>query len=98
MGSGAERSQSHLISYQIEFKDSAAKSPAKLPKKIQRRIQGVITTLATNPLPPAASKLTGRDAYRIRVSDYRIIYSVHQNILTIVVVAVCHRREIYRKD
>ena len=98
MGSGPEGSQSHLISYQIEFKDSAAKSLAKLPKKIQRRIQGVITTLATNPLPPAATKLTGRDAYRIRVSDYRIIYSIHENILTIVVVAVGHHREMYRKD
>jgi len=75
-----------LISYQIEFKDSAAKSLAKLPKKIHRRIQGVIITLATNPLPPASTKLTGRDAYRIRVSDYRIIYSINENILTIVVV------------
>jgi len=64
---------------------------------MQRRIQGVIATLESNPLPPAAFKLTGRDAYRIRVSDYRIIYSIHENILTIVVVAVGHRREIYRK-
>jgi len=86
-----------LISYQIEFKDSAANSLARLPKKMQRRIQGVIATLESNPLPPAALKLTGRDAYRIRVSDYRIIYSIHENILTIVVVAVGHRREIYRK-
>jgi mRNA interferase RelE/StbE len=64
---------------------------------MQRRIQGVIATLESNPLPPAALKLTGRDAYRIRVSDYRIIYSIYENILTIVVVAVGHRREIYRK-
>jgi mRNA interferase RelE/StbE len=63
---------------------------------MQRRIQGVIATLESNPLPPAALKLTGRDAYRIRVSDYRIIYSIYENILTIVVVAVGHRREIYR--
>jgi len=97
MGSSAKGSPTELIRYEIEFKASAAQSLAKLPKKIQRRIQGAITTLETNPLPPAALKLTGRDAYRIRVSDYRIIYSIHENILTIVVVAIGHRREIYRR-
>ena len=64
---------------------------------MQRRIQGVIATLESNPLPPAALKLTGRDAYRIRVSDYRIIYSIHRHVLTIVVVTIGHRREIYEK-
>ena len=95
MGSSPERSPAHLIQYQVVFKESAAKSLSKLPKKIQRRIQGVITTLESNPLPPVALKLTGRDAYRIRVSDYRIIYSIDGNILTVVVVAIGHRREIY---
>jgi len=87
-----------LIAYEIEFKESAAKSLSKLPKKIQLRIQGVITTLETNPLPPASKKLTGRDAYRIRVNDYRIIYAIHENILTVLVIAIGHRREIYRKS
>lgn len=86
-----------MIAYEIEFKESAAKSLSKFSKKIQLRIQGVITTLESNPLPPAAKKLTGRDAYRIRVSDYRIIYVIYENILTVVVVAIGHRREIYRK-
>jgi len=85
-----------LIKYEIEFKPSAQKSFEKLPKKIQKRIQGVISTLETNPLPPVAKKLTGRDAYRIRVSDYRIIYAVDGDVLTIVVVSIGHRREIYR--
>jgi len=61
-------------------------------------LQGVITTLESNPLPPAATKLTGRDAYRIRVNDYRIIYSVHERVLTVIVVAIGHRREIYRDN
>jgi len=85
-----------LIKYEIEFKPSAQKSLEKLPKKIQKRIQGVISTLEINPLPPVAKKLTGRDAYRIRVSDYRIIYSIENNKLLIVVVGIGHRREIYR--
>ena len=85
-----------MIKYEIEFKPSAQKSLEKLPKKIQKRIQGVISTLEINPLPPVAKKLTGRDAYRIRVSDYRIIYSIENNKLLIVVVGIGHRREIYR--
>ena len=43
---------------------------------MQLRIQGAITTLASNPLPPVAKKLVGRDTYRLRVSDYRIVYSI----------------------
>jgi mRNA interferase RelE/StbE len=87
-----------LISYQIEFKESAVKSLAKLPKEIQLRIQGVIATLEANPLPPIAKKLTGRDAYRIRVNDYRIIYAIHEDILTVTVVAIGHRRDVYKKS
>ena len=98
MGTGAKRLESRVISYRIEFKASTAKSLATLPPKIQRRIQGVITTLESNPLPPAATKLTGRDAYRIRVNDYRIIYSVHERVLTVIVVAIGHRRAIYRDN
>ena len=65
---------------------------------MQLRIQGVITTLASNPLPPVAKKLVGRDNYRLRVSDYRIVYSIHENILTVKIVSVGHRRDVYRKN
>jgi len=54
--------------------------------------------LASNPVPPVARKLVGRDNYRLRVSDYRIVYSIHENILTVKIVSVGHRREVYRKD
>jgi mRNA interferase RelE/StbE len=96
MGASEKGFKARLIQYQVEFKPSARKSLAGLPKKIQRRIQGVVETLETNPLPPVAKKLTGRGAYRIRVSDYRIIYTIHRNVLTVVVVAIGHRKEIYK--
>ena len=96
MGTSSKRFEVNLIKYEVEFKQSAIKSLGKLPKKIQRRIQGVIAVLETNPLPPSAVKMKGRDAYRIRVSDYRIIYSVENNKLLIIVVAIGHRREVYR--
>jgi mRNA interferase RelE/StbE len=83
-----------LIRYTVTFKASAQKDLAKLPASIQKRIQGVVSTLETNPLPPAARKLVGRDAYRIRVSDYRIIYIVEGTTLVIVIVALGHRGDI----
>ena len=87
-----------MIQYQLKFTIGAKKSLAALPRKIQDRINGVVQTLGINPLPPVAKKLSGRDAYRIRVSDYRIVYTIQKEVLTILVIAIGHRREIYRKD
>ena len=98
MGASAKRFEVDLIQYQIIILPAAQKSLSKLPKKLQLRIQGVITTLASNPLPPVARKLVGRDTYRLRVSDYRIVYSVHNNVLTVKIISIGHRREIYRKN
>jgi mRNA interferase RelE/StbE len=86
-----------LIQYQIRILPAAEKSLSELPKKMQLRIQGAITVLASNPLPPVAKKLVGRDSYRLRVSDYRIVYSIHENILTVKIISVGHRREIYKR-
>ena len=97
MGTGAKRFEIDLIQYQIRILPAAEKSLSKLPKKMQLRIQGAITVLASNPLPPVAKKLVGRDSYRLRVSDYRIVYSIHENILTVKIISVGHRREIYKR-
>ncbi len=98
MGAGTKRFEVDLIQYQIILLPAAKKSLSKLPKKLQLRIQGAVSTLASNPLPPVAKKLVGRDTYRLRVSDYRIIYSIEKNILTVKIISVDHRREAYRKD
>jgi mRNA interferase RelE/StbE len=98
VGTSAKRFEADLIKYQIIILPAAEKSLSKLPKKMQVRIQGAITTLASNPVPPVSKKLVGRDSYRLRVSDYRIVYSIHENILTVKIVSVGHRREIYRKS
>ena len=98
LGTSAKRFEVDLIRYQVLILPAAEKSLSKLPKKLQLRIQGVITVLASNPLPPVASKLHGQDSYRIRVSDYRIVYEIHDNILTVKVISVGHRREVYRKN
>jgi mRNA interferase RelE/StbE len=98
LGTGTKRFEADLIKYQIIILPAAEKSLSKLPKKMQVRIQGAITTLASNPIPPVSKKLVGRDNYRLRVSDYRIVYSIHENILTVKIVSVGHRREVYRKN
>ena len=98
MGTSAKRFEVDLIKYQIIILPAAEKALSKLPKRMQVRIQGVITTLARNPVPPVSKKLVGRDNYRLRVSDYRIVYSIHENILTVKIISIGHRREIYRKS
>jgi len=98
LGASAKRFEADLIQYQIIILPAAEKSLSKLPKKMQLRIQGAITTLASNPIPPVSKKLVGRDNYRLRVSDYRIVYSIHNNILTVKIISIGHRREIYRQN
>ncbi|MDQ6901721.1 MAG: type II toxin-antitoxin system mRNA interferase toxin, RelE/StbE family [Bacteroidota bacterium] len=53
--------------------------------------------MAVNPRPQGYKKLKGTNAYRIRCGNYRIIYEIHDNIVTIVVIDVGQRREIYRR-
>jgi len=59
------------------------------------RIQGAIALLAGDPWPPASRQLKGRPGRRVRVGDYRIIYTIHNEVLRIVVVTVGHRRDVY---
>ena len=83
--------------YKIVIKPSVKKSISKLSRDLQLRIFGVIDSLQLDPYPPNARKLEGRDGYRIRTGDYRIIYEVENQILTITVLVVGHRREVYRQ-
>lgn len=51
--------------------------------------------LGEDPRPPGARALRGRDGYRVRVGDYRIIYTIRNDVLVVVVVTVGHRRDVY---
>jgi mRNA interferase RelE/StbE len=61
--------------YTVRFKPAAAKEFAKLPRDVQRRLTPRIDALAANPRPPGREKLSGMEAWRIRVGDYRIVYT-----------------------
>jgi mRNA interferase RelE/StbE len=82
--------------YTVIVKKSAQKELDSLPKKLQLRIRGVIDLLAINPFPPNSKKLQGRDGYRIKTGDYRILYNVDGDQLLVLVLRVGHRRDIYR--
>ena len=83
------------MAYQVIFKKRAQKELQSLSKPIQLLISGAIQKLAIDPHPPTSRKLVNRPGYRVRIGDYRIIYTVHNEILTINVIHVGHRREIY---
>ncbi len=84
------------MSYEIEVRPAALRALKKVDRQDQPRIRGAIALLAAEPRPPGAKALRGRDALRIRVGDYRIIYTVQDNRLLVVVVTLGHRREVYR--
>jgi mRNA interferase RelE/StbE len=83
------------LSYRIEIRPAAARALRKLAPDIQPRIQGAIALLAEDPRPPASRPLRGRAGFRVRVGDYRIIYTVADDVLLVVVVTLGHRREVY---
>jgi mRNA interferase RelE/StbE len=85
-----------MAEYKIFFKRSAVKDLVPLPKKDLQRIIKRIDSLKEDPRPPGCEKLTGQERYRIRQGNYRIIYSIQDQELTIWVVKVGHRRDIYR--
>jgi mRNA interferase RelE/StbE len=83
--------------YQIEFAASAAKAFSKLNRSVQQRIARHIDLLAQHPRPHGAKKLQGEDnLYRIRAGDYRILYSINDSVLTVLVVAIGYRKDIYK--
>ncbi len=84
------------MTYKIFIERSAQKSLSKIPNPNRDRIVESISGLSTIPRPQGAKELTGRDAWRIRVGNYRIIYEIEDDKLIILVVVIRHRRDAYR--
>ncbi len=83
--------------FKLVFARSARKELESLPATIVRRILPRIESLPIDPRPPGCRKLSGtNDLWRIRVGDYRVIYSIEEQMLTIEVIAVRHRGDAYR--
>jgi mRNA interferase RelE/StbE len=85
-----------MANYKIVFKRSVAKDLRPIPTQDVRRILARIDQLAKDPRPPGAERLTGDDKYRIRQGRYRILHTIADEIVTVTVVRVGHRRNVYR--
>ena len=86
-----------MAQFRVEVKRSAARELEDLEPRLARRIIMVIETLASNPRPRQARKLTSSgNSYRLRVGAYRVLYQIEDREMQITVYAVGHRREIYR--
>ena len=85
------------MTYKIEFTRAAEKDLAGIPRVELKKISKRIDKLADDPFPQGHEKMKGDDnLYRIRQGDYRILYSVIDGKLLILIVKVGHRREVYR--
>ena len=84
------------MAYRIEIRKQAQKDLARIERKDGQKIAAAIDALAQNPRPAGCKKLRNREGWRIRVGEYRVLYSIQEERLLILVVRIGHRREVYR--
>jgi mRNA interferase RelE/StbE len=86
-----------MSAYRIVFTPAADRQLAKLPRPAREMVAAAIVTLASNPRPAGSAKLDGAaDLWRIRVRDYRVIYTVRSGELVVTVVNIGNRKDVYR--
>lgn len=83
------------MAYKVSLRKRAIKALEKVNEPYYTNIKEAINNLSENPRPQNCKKLKGRDAYRIRVADYRIIYDIFDNELIVDVIDLGHRKNIY---
>jgi len=84
------------MKYVVLIERYAQKQIMKLDKKIIPVLKTAIANLGKDPRPYGYKKLKGEEAFRIRVGDYRVIYEIDDNKIIVTVVAVAHRKNIYK--
>lgn len=85
-----------FMTYEIKLKPNFVKQLKKVDNKQAKRILVKIQQLADNPMPLASKQLKGVEARRLRIGDYRVIYKVEDGQLIVLVLAVGHRKDVYR--
>jgi mRNA interferase RelE/StbE len=86
-----------VVPHRVEITERVAKDIAKMNRNTQRRIETKFGELAEDPFPSGVTKLAGENAYRVRVGDYRIVYTVDHGQLTVWIIRVMHRGEVYSR-
>ena len=86
------------MNYEVSISNKASRSLLSLPKREQLRAKRRIDALSEDPRPLGSIKLTGhQNLFRVRFGNYRIIYSIDDDVLIVLVIHVAHRRESYRE-
>lgn len=85
-----------FLMYGVLFDPGALRELGKLPKAQQKRIARLIDSLAENPRPQGAEKMTEVEAYKLRVGDYRVIYAIRDEVLIVLIVKIGNRRDVYK--
>ena len=83
------------MAYEVQFEKKAFKQLEKLTEETVEAILEAIEGLEIEPRPAGCKKLKGREAYRIRIGDYRVIYEIFDNKLLVLVVTIGHRKDVY---
>jgi mRNA interferase RelE/StbE len=83
------------LSYEVGIVRSAEKEMDRLPGTVHARLSKRILSLQDNPRPRGVRKLSGREEYRLRVGDYRILYLIDDRNRVVTILAVGHRQEVY---
>lgn len=83
------------MTYQVELRPAAVRALKRIDHQDRDRIRGAIALLGEDPRPPVAKALQGRPGLRVCIGDYRIIYTVEDNVLIVAVITLGHRRDVY---
>ena len=84
------------MTYSLFIEKAAQKALSKISNPHQARNIDAIYELKNDPRPTGVKKLIGRNAWRIRIGDYRVIYEIHDTKLVVLVVTIAHRKDVYR--
>lgn len=83
--------------YGIEFRKAAIKDLRKIPRRDIERIDTAINALRAQPRPVGCRKLFDtEDRYRIRIGDYRVIYTIEDDVCVVMIIRIRHRKDAYR--
>jgi mRNA interferase RelE/StbE len=82
--------------YQVVIEKQVQKHLAKITPPNYNKVVSALQDLANNPRPQGYKKLKGRQGFRVRIGEYRIIYNINDNILTVFILAIGNRRDVYK--
>lgn len=85
------------MNYRIEVRPAGLRALKKVGHQDRARLQAAIALLGSCPRPPGATSLRGRNGFRVRIGNYRVIYMVDNDVLVVVVVTLAHRRDAYER-